>query len=75
MEYITKRQEAVLKAIKKHKLEKDEYPTFVELAFSLKMQPNGAAEHCKALIKKGYLINSGAHKARSLRLTDKAESL
>ena len=74
MKDLTRRQEAVLTVIKNHKSEKDEYPTFAEMALELKMTPPGAAQHCKALEKKGYITTTSS-KSRSIRLTEKAESL
>ena len=74
MKEATEKQIEILKTIKSWRSENDEYPTFAEIAKKHGMKPNGAFEHCKALEKKGYITTTSS-KSRSIRLTEKAESL
>ena len=67
-------QKAVLKEITEYISENGYGPAVSDIAKSLNVYPNAVQEQIKRLERDGYITKS-AGVARSIRLTDKAESL
>ena len=71
---MTEQQLKTLAVIKKYIAENGYSPSMGDIASELGVYPNAVAEQIKRLERDGY-ITKKAGVARSLRLTDKAESL
>lgn len=74
MEELTERQKRVLECIVELQMEQNYSPSIIEICQRLGIRStNGVAGHIKALIRKGYIEKTS--KARSIKLTSKAQSI